>query len=112
EKIVTLDNQERTMNEEHLLITDGTKGIALAGVMGGADTEVNENTTNVLLETSYFDPKSVRKAVMHTGHGSEASSRFEKGAGTNRVKEARHRDCELMAAYADAKVFTGVDEAD
>ncbi|HLR22253.1 MAG TPA: phenylalanine--tRNA ligase subunit beta [Pseudogracilibacillus sp.] len=112
EKIVTLDNQERTMNDEHLLITDGTKGIALAGVMGGADTEVNEITTNVLLETAYFDPKTVRKAVMHTGLRSEASTRFEKGVDPNRVKEAGLRACELMAAYADAKVFTGVAEAD
>src|SRR5699024_5429085 len=112
EKIVTLDNQERTMNDEHLLITDGTKGIALAGVMGGADTEVNENTTNVLLEKAYFDRKTVRKAVMHTGHRIEASSRFEKGVDPNRVKEAGLRACELMAAYADAKVFTGVAEAD
>src|SRR5699024_11419966 len=84
----------------------------LAGVMGGVETEVNENTTNVLLETAYFGPKTVRKAVMHTGLRSEASTRFEKGGDPNRVKEAGLRACELMAAYADAKVFTGVAEAD
>lgn len=112
EKIVTLDEQERTMTTEHLLITDGVKGIAIAGVMGGADTEVHEETKNVLLEAAYFDAQTVRKAVMHTGLRSEASTRFEKGIDPNRVKEAGLRACELMVAYADAKVLSGIAESD
>src|SRR5699024_8444324 len=95
EEIVTLHNKERKLNEEHFIITYGTLVIAFTGVMGGADTEVNEITTNVLLETAYFDPKTVRKAVMHTGLRSEASTRFEKGVDPNRVKEAGLRACEL-----------------
>lgn len=110
EKIVTLDNQERMLSSEHLLITDGSKGVAIAGVMGGKDTEVNKNTSTVLLEAAYFNGLTVRKAVQHTGLRSEASSRFEKGVDPNRVKEAGLRACELLVKYANGKVVAGVSE--
>ena len=112
EQIKTLDGQNRTMSERHLLITDGSKPIAIAGVMGGQNTEVHDETTNILLETAYFDSFTVRKAVTDTGLRSEASTRFEKGVDPNRVKEAGQRACELMVAYADAKVLTGLAEDD
>src|SRR5699024_1268515 len=84
EKMTTLDDVERTLTSQDLLITDGEKPIALAGVMGGANTEVNDNTTTVLLEAAYFDPYTVRKTVNKTGLRSEASTRFEKGVDPNR----------------------------
>src|SRR5699024_9522203 len=79
EQIVTLDDQTRTLTNENLLITNGEKGIAMAGVMGGANTEVNNDTKNVLIEAAYFDAQTVRKAVNETGLRSDASTRFEKG---------------------------------
>src|SRR5699024_4319094 len=93
-------------------ITNGKEGIALAGVMGGAETEVHDQTINVLLETAYFDGQAVRKTVRDTGLRSEASTRFEKGVDPNRVKEAGLRACELLVAYADGKVATGLAEDD
>ena len=112
EEIVTLDDQTRVLNNENLLITNGKTGVALAGVMGGANTEVNDNTKNVLLEAAYFDPQTIRKAVKQTGLRSEASTRFEKGVDPNRVREAGLRACELLVKYADGKVVQGVAEFD
>ncbi|MBU5466567.1 phenylalanine--tRNA ligase subunit beta [Virgibacillus sp. MSJ-26] len=112
EKMTTLDDVERTLTSQDLLITDGEKPIALAGVMGGANTEVNENTTTVLLEAAYFDPYTVRKTVNKTGLRSEASTRFEKGVDPNRVKEAGLRACLMLKDYADGEVLEGAVEFD
>ncbi|MCB6745902.1 phenylalanine--tRNA ligase beta subunit-related protein, partial [Anaerostipes hadrus] len=60
EKMVTLDDQERTLKDTHLVITNGTEPVAMAGVMGGANSEVSETTTNVLLESAYFDAGTIR----------------------------------------------------
>src|SRR5699024_2957753 len=78
EHIVTLDDKDRALQTDHLVITDGEKPVALAGVMGGASTEVHEQTSTVLLEAAYFNPASVRKTVQYTGLRSESSNRFEK----------------------------------
>ena len=110
EQIVTLDDQTRTLTGENLLITNGEKGVAMAGVMGGANTEVNNKTKNVLIEAAYFDPQTVRKAVKQTGLRSEASTRFEKGVDPNRVKEAGLRACELLVKYAGGKLVADVAE--
>ena len=112
EKMTTLDDVERTLTSQDLLITDGEKPIALAGVMGGANTEVNDNTTTVLLEAAYFDPYTVRKTVNKTGLRSEASTRFEKGVDPNLVKEAGLRACLMLKDYADGEVLEGVVEFD
>ena len=112
EEIVTLDDQKRTMSDEHLLITNGKEGIAIAGVMGGANTEVSDETKTILLESAYFNPKTVRKAVNDTGLRSEASTRYEKGIDPNRVREAGIRACELFEKYANGTVAKGVVEAD
>lgn len=112
EKMVTLDDQTRTLTPDNLLITNGEKGIALAGVMGGADTEVNDHTKTILLESAYFNPQTVREAVRETGLRSEASNRFEKGVDPNRVKEAGLRAAELLVQYAGGQVVTGVAEFD
>lgn len=108
EEIVTLDDQTRTLTSNNLLITNGEKAIAMAGVMGGANTEVNDHTKNVLIEAAYFDPKTVRQAVNETGLRSDASNRFEKGVDPKRVHEAGLRAIELLIKYANGKL---VDEA-
>ncbi|MGM8213319.1 phenylalanine--tRNA ligase subunit beta [Virgibacillus sp. W0430] len=112
ENITTLDNQVRTLSNEHLVITDGETPVALAGVMGGADTEVHEDTRTILLEAAYFDSASVRKTVQHTGLRSEASTRFEKGVDPNRVKQAGIRACQLLQKYANGTVLAGTAEFD
>ena len=112
ETIVTLDDKERTLTEDNLLITNGKEGIALAGVMGGAHTEVHEGTKTILLEAAYFDRQAVRKTVNDTGLRSEASTRFEKGIDPNRVKEAGVRACELLVQFANGKVAEGTAEVD
>ena len=105
ETMVTLDDQERKLTTDQLLITNGKEPIALAGVMGGANTEVNEQTKTVLLEAAYFDPTSVRKTVQHTGLRSEASTRFEKGIDPNRVYRAGIRAAQLLQKYAGGEIL-------
>lgn len=112
EKIQTLDDQERTLKTDHLVITNGTTPTALAGVMGGANAEVTDETTTVLLEAAYFDPKAVRIASKDHGLRSESSTRFEKGVDPNRVKRAGIRACQLLSEYADGKVLSEVAEFD
>jgi len=112
EKITTLDQQERTLSPEDIVITNGKEPIALAGVMGGANTEVHEKTSTILLETAYFNPASVRKTVQKTGLRSDASQRFEKGVDPNRVKRAGMRACQLLQKYANGKVLQGLAEHD
>ncbi|WP_068674581.1 phenylalanine--tRNA ligase subunit beta [Oceanobacillus sp. Castelsardo] len=110
ETIVTLDEQERTLTTDQLLITNGNVPTALAGVMGGANTEVTPETKNVLLEAAYFDGGTVRKTVKATGLRSESSTRFEKGVDPNRVKKAGMRASYLLQKYANGKVLSGVVE--
>lgn len=112
ETLVTLDDQERVLTKDHLVITDGEKPVALAGVMGGLDTEVHNETNTVLLEAAYFASSAVRKAVKDTGLRSESSTRFEKGIDPNRVREAGQRACQLLAQYANGTVLTDVVEFD
>jgi phenylalanyl-tRNA synthetase beta chain len=112
EKIVTLDEVERTLTEEHLVITNGTEPVALAGVMGGANSEVQNDTTTVLIESAYFKNTTVRKASKDHGLRSEASTRFEKGIDPARTKEALDRAAALMAQYAGGEIVRGVAEVD
>ncbi|GGF06467.1 phenylalanine--tRNA ligase beta subunit [Halobacillus andaensis] len=112
EKIKTLDDQERTLTPDHLVITNGESAHAIAGVMGGADSEVQEDTTTILLEAAYFNPANVRQAAKDHGLRSEASTRFEKGVDPNRVERAGVRACELLQKYAGATVLEGVAKFD
>ena len=112
EEIVILDDQTRTLTPDNLLITNGKEGIALAGVMGGADTEVNDETKTILLEAAYFDGQIIRQTVKETGLRSEASTRYERGIDPNRVREAGIRACELLAKYANGTVVSDVVEFD
>lgn len=112
EEIVTLDDQTRKLTAENLVITNGTVPTAIAGVMGGADTEVDTNTKTILLEAAYFDSILVRKTVKATGLRSESSTRFEKGVDPKRVKKAGQRACHLLEKYAEGTVLQGVSEYD
>lgn len=112
EKIVTLDDTERTLTEEHLVITNGTEPVALAGVMGGANSEVQNDTTTVLIESAYFKGLTIRTASKDHGLRSEASARYEKGIDPNRTRLAADRAASLMALYAGGEVVDGTVEVD
>ncbi|CEG28150.1 phenylalanine--tRNA ligase subunit beta [Bacillus sp. B-jedd] len=112
ETIVTLDDAKRTLTPDHLVITNGTEPVAIAGVMGGANSEVDSDTTTVLLEAAYFTGGTIRKASKDHGLRSEASARFEKGVDPNRVREAGERAAALMAEYAGGEVLEGTVEVD
>jgi len=96
EKFFTLDGVERTLNPEVLLITDGSKSVAIAGIMGGMESEVTEKTKDVLLESAYFDPRVIRRGRISLGLITEASYRFERGADPNVIIRAADRASYLM----------------
>lgn len=107
ETFVTLDDAERTLSADQLVITNGKEPIALAGVMGGANSEVHAGTVNVLIESAYFDGQIVRAASKAHGLRSEASARFEKGVDPARVQAACDRAAQLMAELAGGTVLAG-----
>ena len=107
EKLTTLDEVERTLSSEDIVISDGKKAIGLAGVMGGADTEITENTKNIMIESAIFDNVKIRKTSKEILR-SEASNRFEKGLDPNRTYMAIERSCHLLEKYADAKIVGGL----
>ncbi|WP_138494114.1 phenylalanine--tRNA ligase subunit beta [Paenibacillus pinistramenti] len=111
ETIETLDGQERKVPAGALLIADAEKPIGLAGVMGGANSEVTENTVNIVLESAKFDGGAVRKASRHFGLRSEASQRFEKEVDPARVIPALNRAAALIAEYAGCTVQQGIVES-
>lgn len=108
EKLVTLDEVERTLAPENLVIADEGGPIALAGVMGGKDTEVTEKTTNILLESASFDFVSIRRTMRQVNLISEASTRFSKGIHPEVVKPAAERAAELMRRHAGATICQGM----
>lgn len=107
EKLTTLDNIERVLDENDIVISDGKKAIGLAGVMGGLTTEVENDTKNVIIESAIFDSVKVRKTSKKILR-SEASNRFEKGLDPKRTYMAIERACHLLEKYADAKIVTGL----
>ncbi|NOU99889.1 phenylalanine--tRNA ligase subunit beta [Paenibacillus planticolens] len=111
EKLVTLDDVERTLEPHMLLITDGTKPVAIAGVMGGANSEVTDGTTRILLESAKFAGSSVRRTSRQLGLRSEASLRFEKEVNPEAVLPALNRAAALIAQYAGGQVADGIVEA-
>jgi phenylalanyl-tRNA synthetase beta chain len=108
EKFKTLDNQERTLTNEMLLIADATKGIALAGVMGGANTEINSATVDVLIESAYFAPVNIRRTSKLLGLRSESSYRFERGADIGICDWASQRAAQLILETAGGILAEGV----
>ena len=111
EKLTTLDNIERTLSKEDIVISDGEKAIGLAGVMGGLETEITDNTKNVIMESAIFDGVKVRKTSKEILR-SEASSRFEKGLDPNRTYMAIERACKLLEEYASGEVVGGIAKYD
>ena len=106
EKLTTLDNIERTLDKTDIVIADSTHGVGLAGVMGGLETEVENDTKNVIIESAIFDSVKIRltsKKILR----SEASNRFEKGLDPARTYMAIERACTLLEKYANGKVVTG-----
>lgn len=100
ETLTTLDGVERKLTIEMLVIADARRPVALAGIMGGADSEISEATTDVLIESAYFDPDSVRKTARSLGMDTEASRRFERGADPDGVLRAQSRCIELICQLA------------
>ena len=106
EKLTTLDEIERDLEDTDIVISDGKRAIGLAGVMGGLDTEIEEDTKNVLIEAAIFDSVKVRKTSKKIVR-SEASNRFEKGLDPNRTYMAMERAVKLLEEYASATIQTG-----
>ncbi len=104
ETIKTLDDVERKLTKNDLLICDGKRPVALAGIMGGSNTEVSQTTKNVLLESAYFDPVTVRKTSKATGLRSESSYRFERGVDPNAIVKALDRAAELIRELAEGEM--------
>ena len=104
EKIITLDKQERFLNSDDIVITDGKKPICIAGVMGGLNSDVDENTKNILIESAIFDKLKVRRTSIRLDLRSEASLRYEVGLNPEYTLMALKRACYLLLKYANAKV--------
>lgn len=108
EAIQTLDGVVRALQADDLLITTGAEAIALAGVMGGADTEVHDDTRDLLLESAWFDPASIRRTARRLDLGSEASYRFERCVDIGGVIDALDRAAALIVELAGGAVAPGV----
>jgi phenylalanyl-tRNA synthetase beta chain len=106
ERLRTLDGVDRELTDEMLVIADAEKPVALAGIMGGEDSEISASTTDVLIESAYFDPNSVRRTARRLGMDTEASRRFERGADRENVLRAQERCVELICELAGG-VATG-----
>ena len=111
EKFKTLDNVERTLNADMLLIADEQKGIALAGIMGGQNTEINNDTKDVLIESAYFNPTNIRRTGKTLGLRSESSYRFERGADVGICDWASQRAAQLILETAGGQLAEGVVDA-
>ena len=107
EHIVTLDEQDRILREKDIVITDGKNPVCIAGVMGGLNSGVTENTKTIVIESAIFDPLSVRYTSLDLNLRSEASLRYEKGLNYEYTTEALNRACHLLEKYANGKVYSG-----
>lgn len=106
EKIITLDEIERELNEADIVITDGRKPVAIAGVMGGEESGIGPNTKNIVIEAAVFDPRSVRATSERLGLKSDSSLRFEKGVDINTTKLALDYTCYLLEELAGGEIST------
>lgn len=107
EKIVTLDGKEHALDPDMLVIADPELAVAVAGVMGGANTEVSQTTKTVILESAYFDPISIHKTSKLLKLRTESSVRFEHGVDWNAVEEALDRGAAMIAEFARGEVLRG-----
>ena len=100
ERLITLDGFERELNSSMLVIGDASRPVAIAGIMGGEESEISQDTRTILLESAYFDPASVRKTAKNLSLGTEASFRFERGADPEIPVKALNRTCRLIQEIA------------
>ncbi|HET6512317.1 MAG TPA: phenylalanine--tRNA ligase subunit beta, partial [Candidatus Kapabacteria bacterium] len=105
---VTLDGKTRKLSGEMLLISDAKRPLAIAGVMGGQNSEISESTTNVFIESAYFTPSSIRRTAKNLGLSTDASYRFERGTDPNVVLLAVDRAAELIQQVAGGEIVDGV----
>lgn len=108
ECFLTLDGQERPLTTADLTIRDAEKAVALAGIMGGRNSEIQDTTVNILLESAYFSPSAIRKSARRLGIHTESSHRFERGADINILPRALDRAAALIAELAGGAVAAGV----
>jgi phenylalanyl-tRNA synthetase beta chain len=107
EKFVTLDGKEHTLGSEHLLIADSEKGIALAGVMGGRNTEVNDHTVDVLLESAYFNPTNIRRTSKTLGIRTDSVLPVRAGRGRGMTDWVSRRAAQLILETAGGRPGEG-----
>jgi len=106
-KFTTLDSKERELKSNDLMICDGEKPVALAGVMGGENSEVTNDTKNILIESAYFNPSRVRKTAKHLALSTDASYRFERGTDIENTLWAARRTAQLIAELGEGKICKG-----
>ncbi len=111
ESLITLDGKTRALEPGTVLVCDGRRPVAIGGIMGGLNSEVTGSTTNVLIESAFFDPSSVRQSVRALGLGTDASYRFERGVDADGQAWAAARAAALMASLAGGTVVEGMADA-
>lgn len=111
EKLVTLDDQERALDTQTLVIADREKGLAIAGIMGGANSEITDETSEIILESAYFTPKSIRRSARMLQMRTEGCVRWEKGVDQSRVIPACDRAAQLIQQVTGATVSKGIASA-
>lgn len=104
----TLDSKERKLPQSTLMICDGKSEVAIAGVMGGENSEITESTKNILIESAYFNPSSIRRTSKALGLSTDASYRFERGTDPNITKYAAERAAQLISEFAGGKIAKGI----
>jgi phenylalanyl-tRNA synthetase beta chain len=107
ERFVSLDEKERILKPDTLMICDGVKPVAIAGIMGGLNSEVKEDTETVLLESAYFNPSSIRKSAKWLGMNTDAAFRFGRGVDPDGVIRASNRAAQLMSELAGGVIWKG-----
>ena len=108
ETFITLDQKERLLDAEILMICDGEKAVAIGGVMGGLNSEIEDDSTRVLLESAYFNPVSIRRTAKQLGLGTDAAYRFERGVDPGGTIAAANRAAKLMAEVSGGRAVGGL----
>ena len=108
EKFITLDEKERTLRADTLMICDGVKAVGVGGVMGGLNSEIKETTTRVLIEGAYFNPVSIRRTSKNLGLATDASHRFERGVDPEGTTRAVNRSAKLMVELGGGSLVAGL----
>jgi phenylalanyl-tRNA synthetase beta chain len=108
EKFITLDDKEQTLDSSMLMICDAERSLAIGGVMGGQNSEISDETTDILLESAYFNPTSIRKTAKKLGMQTESSYRFERGVDFENIVYASNRAAKLIAELTGGTIEEGI----